>query len=52
MSGWEGAIDGTHISSDIVLKNDLNNKRDICFNKRQLEIYFLSILDNIVIENV
>ena len=22
MCGWKGAIDGTHISSDIVLKND------------------------------
>ena len=22
MSGWEGAFDGTHTSSDIVLKND------------------------------
>ena len=29
MCGWEGAIDGAHTSSDIVLKNDLNNKHDI-----------------------
>ena len=51
MCGWEEAIDGTHTSSDIVLKNDLNNKYDIRFDKRQLEIYFQSILNNIVIEN-
>ena len=38
--GWEGAIDGTHTSSDILLKNDQNNKHDFHFDKRQLEIYF------------
>ena len=40
MCGWEGAIDGTHTSSDILLKNDLNYKYDILFGKRQLENYF------------
>ena len=38
--GWEGAIDATHTSSDMVLKNDKDNKHDILFDKRQLEIYF------------
>ena len=40
MCGWEGAIDGTHTSSYIVLKNDSNNKHDILFDKKKLEIYF------------
>ena len=51
MCGWEGAIDGTYTSSDMVLKNDKNNKHDTLFDKRQLEIYFQSILYNIVKEN-
>ena len=38
--GWEGAIYGTHKSSDIFLKNDLNNRHDFHFGKRRLEIYF------------
>ena len=40
LCGWEGAIDGTHTSSDILLKNDYNYKHDYLFGKRQLEIYF------------
>ena len=40
MCGWEGAIDGIHKSSDILLKNDLNYKYDFLFGKRQLENYF------------
>ena len=40
MWGWEGAIDGTHKSSDIFLKNDQNNRHDFHFGKRRLEIYF------------
>ena len=40
MFGWEGAIDGTHTSSDILLKNDLNYIYDFLFGKRQLENYF------------
>ena len=40
MLGWDGAIDGTHTSSDILSKNDQNNKHDFRFDKRQLEIYF------------
>ena len=38
--GGEGAIDGTHKSSDIFLKNDQNNRHDFHFGKRILEIYF------------
>ena len=38
---WEGAIDGTHTSSDILLKNDQNNKHFFHFGKVQFEIYFL-----------
>ena len=40
MWGWEGAIVGTHKSSDIFLKNDQNNRHDCHFGKRRLEIYF------------
>ena len=42
MGAWEleGAIDGTHTSSDFVLKNDQNNKYDFHFGKRQFEISF------------
>ena len=51
MCGWEGAIDGTHTSLDILLKNDCNNKHDFLFVKRQLEIYFNGFLNNIVLGN-
>ena len=30
--GWEVAIDGTHTRSDILLKNDQNNKHDFHFD--------------------
>ena len=36
-----GAIDGTHTSSDIVLKNDQNNKHDILFDKKTTFNLFL-----------
>ena len=46
MWGWEGAT-----CLDILFKNDQSNKDDIILEKRQLEIYFYSNLNSIVIEN-
>ena len=37
--GVGGAIEGTHTSSDILLKNDQNNKHDYNFGKRQQFIF-------------
>ena len=38
--GWEGAIDGSHICSDILFKNDQNNKDDITLVKDNLKFIF------------
>ena len=46
MWGWEGAT-----CLDVLFKNDQSNKDDIILEKRQLEIYFYSNLNSIVIEN-
>ena len=46
-----GPIDGTHTCSDILLKNDQNNKDDFILVKDNLKFIFLSNLNSIVIEN-
>ena len=37
----EGAIDGTHTSSDVLLKNDHNNKHDYHFGKDHFKFIFI-----------
>ena len=48
--GVRRAIDGTHTSSDFVLKNGQTNKYAFNFGKRQFEIILID-LNSIVIEN-
>ena len=43
MCGLEGAIDGTHTCSDILLKNDQNNKDDFILVEDNLKFIFNQI---------